>query len=252
MNNTMGVRTAGGQSSDSTDKDGPFPLAEPVVRFDAVGMRYGRAPEVFSNLTFQLPAGSFHFLTGASGAGKTSLLSLIYLSQRAAEGRIEVFGRDVAAASREERAALRRRIGVVFQDIRLLDHLNCFDNVALPLRLAKNPPKAWRDDVSELLAWVGLGDRAGAYPATLSGGERQRVAIARAVVAKPDLILADEPTGNVDPAMSQKIMRLLTLLNRQGTTVLVASHDPVLVAGSGKPVLHLQDGGLTVFKGGVA
>ncbi len=213
-------------------------------------MRYGKAPEVFSNLSFQLPTGSFHFLTGASGAGKTSLLSLIYLAHRASEGRIEVFGRDVAHASRENLAALRRRIGVVFQDIRLLDHLNAFDNVALPLRLQKNPSKSWREDVAELLTFVGLGDRAGVFPASLSGGERQRLAIARAVVAKPDLILADEPTGNVDPAMSQRILRLLNLLHRQGTTVLVASHDPVLVAGSGRPVLHLQDGGVTLMRGG--
>ena len=251
MESTVGFQTSGGQSPDSAGEDGPVPFGEPVVRFDAVGMRYGQAPEVFSNLTFQLPAGSFHFLTGASGAGKTTLLSLIYAAHRATDGRIELFGQDVAAISREHLASLRRRIGVVFQDIRVLDHLTAFENVALPLRLSKQPLKTWRDDVTELLHWVGLGDRAGIYPAYLSGGERQRLAIARAVVARPDLILADEPTGNVDPAMSQRIMRLLTQLNRQGTTVLVASHDPVLVAGSGMPVLHLEDGRLTRIPGGV-
>ncbi len=221
------------------------------MRFDAVGMRYGHAPEVFGNLTFSLPAGSFHFLTGASGAGKSTLLSLIYASHWPTEGRVMLFGEDVARLPREARAALRRRIGVVFQDNRLLDHLSAFDNVALPLRLTKAAPRTWRDDVLELLAWVGLAERASVHPPYLSGGERQRLAIARAVVGRPELILADEPTGNVDPAMSQRIMRLLTQLNRQGTTVLVASHDPVLVAGSGMPVLHIENGGLTLIPGGV-
>lgn len=251
MESTVGLQTSGGQSTDQALGDGPSPMGEMVVRFDAVGMRYGRAPEVFSNLTFQLPAGSFHFLTGASGAGKSTLLSLIYAAHLPTDGHVGLFGRDVAALDRTERAALRRRIGVVFQDIRLLDHLNAFDNVALPLRLVGKPPKTWREDVAELLNWVGMADRAAIHPSYLSGGERQRLAIARAVVARPQLILADEPTGNVDPAMSQRIMRLLTQLNRQGTTVLVASHDPVLVAGSGMPVLHLEDGMLRRIPGGV-
>jgi len=214
-------------------------------------MRYGRAPEILTDLSFELRPGSFHFLTGASGAGKTSLLSLIYLAHRPSRGQIGLFGKEVSAMPRDLLPAIRRRIGVVFQDIRLLDHLNAFDNVALPLRLIGAAPKVWRDDVRELLAWVGLGDRADAMPATLSGGERQRLAIARAVVAKPDLILADEPTGNVDQLMSQRIIRLLEQLNRQGTTVLVATHDPKLVAGSGKPVLHLENGRLTAWPAGV-
>lgn len=251
MNSNSGFTTSGGQSADPPRENGALPPGDAVVRFDAVGMRYAQAPEVFSNLTFALRRGSFHFLTGASGAGKTSLLSLIYLAHRPSSGGVSLFGRPVASLGREELAPIRRRIGVVFQDIRLLDHLNAFDNVSLPLRLSRNMPKGWREDVAELLNWVGLGDRAHALPATLSGGERQRLAIARAVVARPDIILADEPTGNVDPAMSQKIMRLLLQLNRQGTTVVVASHDPVLVAGSGKPVLHLENGRVTHFPAGV-
>jgi len=223
----------------------PSEASVPVVRFDAVGMRYGRAPEVLKDLSFQLRPGSFHFLTGASGAGKTSLLSLIYLANRPSRGLISLFGQDVTAAPRESLSAIRRRIGVVFQDMKLLEHLNAFENVALPLRITGGNPRAFREDVTELLNWVGLGERMDAMPQTLSGGERQRLAIARAVVGRPDLILADEPTGNVDPAMAARILKLLVQLNRQGTTVLVATHDPDLVEGSGMPVLHLADGRFT-------
>lgn len=216
----------------------------PAIAFDNVGMRYGRGREVLRDLSFELDTGSFHFLTGESGAGKTSLLSLIYLANRPSRGLIHLFGQDTARTPRAQLPAFRRRIGVVFQDMRLLDHISAFDNVALPLRLAGRDPRDYRDDVAELLWWVGLGDRMEALPQTLSGGEQQRLAIARAVVGRPDIILADEPTGNVDPAMSQRILKLFVELNRQGVTVLIASHDPDLVARSGQPVLHLQDGQL--------
>lgn len=239
-------RPTGGLPHDAAES------GEAIVRFDAVGARYGRAPEILKDITFSLRPGSFHFLTGASGAGKTSLLSLIYLANRPSRGFISLFGHDLATTPRALFPAMRRRIGVVFQDVRLLDHLNAFDNVALPLRLQGADPRTWRADVTELLAWVGLGERADAMPATLSGGERQCLAIARAVVARPDIILADEPTGNVDPAMAQRIMRLLTGLNRQGATVVVASHDRYLVANSRQPVLHLEDGRLTLIPEGVA
>jgi cell division transport system ATP-binding protein len=225
--------------------------AGPVLRFDGVGMRYGRAPEVLKDINFELATGSFHFLTGASGAGKSSLLKLIYLAERPSRGTIELFGRDVDAVHAADRPFLRRRIGVVFQEFRLLEHLSAFDNVALPLRIAGAKPDAYRADVAELLAWVGLKERMHALPPTLSGGEKQRLAIARAVVNRPDILLADEPTGNVDDAHAIRILKLFVELNRLGTTVLIASHDEDLVARSGQPVLHLDRGRLRAYGRGV-
>jgi cell division transport system ATP-binding protein len=216
----------------------------PVVRFEDVSMRYGREPEVLRNVSFELPQGSFHFLTGPSGSGKSTLLKLIYLAERATGGRVEIFGRDLAALKHKDRPMMRRRIGVVFQEFRLLDHLTVFDNAALAPRIAGRKPAAYRADVADLLAWVGLGDRMNAMPAALSGGEKQRLAIARAVINRPDILLADEPTGNVDEAMGLRILRLFTELNRVGATVLIATHDTELVLRSGKPVLNLQEGRL--------
>jgi cell division transport system ATP-binding protein len=215
------------------------------VHFQAVGMRYGRAPEVLRDVNLILAPGSFHFLTGASGAGKSSLLKLIYLAQRPSRGLIRLFGHDIESTPRADLPFLRRRIGVVFQEFRLLDHLSAFDNVALPLRIAGVKPESYRGDVAELLGWVGLGERMHAMPPTLSGGEKQRLAIARAVVARPEILLADEPTGNVDPAMASRLLRLFVELNRLGTTILIASHDEALVARAGQPVLHLHEGSLT-------
>jgi len=223
----------------------PETFEGPIVRFDGVGLRYGRAPEVLRDLSFELEAGSFHFLTGASGAGKSSLLRLIDLALRPSRGLISLFGHDIATLGRGELPFMRRRIGVVFQDKRLLEHLSAFDNVALPLRLAGRRPADYRADVTELLTWVGLNERVEARPPALSGGEQQRLAIARAVVGRPDILLADEPTGDVDPAMALRILRLFVELNRLGTTVLIASHDEQLVARSGRPVLHLENGQLT-------
>ena len=220
--------------------------APAVLSFSGVGMRYGREPEILSDVTFDLEPGSFHFLTGPSGAGKSSLLKLIYLAARPSRGRISLFGDDVDALPRRRLPQLRRRIGVVFQEFRLLDHLSAFDNVALPLRLAGKKPRHYRDDVAELLAWVGLAPRMHAMPATLSGGEKQRLAIARAVINRPDILLADEPTGNVDHDMAERILRLFLELNRMGTTVLFASHDRALVARAGMPRLQLDQGRLAV------
>jgi cell division transport system ATP-binding protein len=220
------------------------PSTAPVVHFEAVGMRYGRAPEVLRDINLTLAPGSFHFLTGASGAGKSSLLKLIYLAQRPSRGLIRLFGHDIALTKHGDLPFLRRRIGVVFQEFRLLDHLSAFDNVALPLRIAGRKPDDYRHDVAELMTWVGLGHRMHALPPTLSGGEKQRLAIARAVVARPEILLADEPTGNVDPEMAGRLLRLFVELNRLGTTLLIASHDEGLVARSGQPVLHLADGRL--------
>jgi cell division transport system ATP-binding protein len=218
--------------------------SQPIVRFEGVSMRYGREPEVLKDVSFALERGSFHFLTGPSGSGKSTLLKLIYLAEEASRGRIELFGQDLAVLKRQERPLMRRRIGVVFQEFRLLDHMSVFDNAALAPRIAGRKPAGYRDDVADLLNWVGLGARMHAMPPALSGGEKQRLAIARAVINRPDILLADEPTGNVDEALSLRILRLFLELNRVGATVLIASHDTDLVARSGMPVLTLQDGRL--------
>lgn len=222
-----------------------FEAADEIVRFEGVSMRYGDGPEVLSGLDFTLAPGSFHFVTGSSGAGKTTLLKLVALAVRPSEGRIELFGHDVARIAAGNRPALRRRIGVVFQDLLLLDHLSAFDNAALPLRISGRRPSEYRNDVAELLTWVGLGARMESMPETLAGGEKQRLAIARAVVNRPDILLADEPTANVDHEMALRIFRLFVELNRLGTTVLIATHDQDLVARSNRPVLHLDQGRLS-------
>ena len=224
-----------------------------VVEFRDTSLRYDSAPAddedgdgyILKGLNFQLPAGSFHFLTGPSGAGKTSLLKMIYLAQAPTHGEISLFGETIITGDRTQSAGLRRRLGIVFQEFRLLDHLNVFDNAALPLFVHGQNHRAYRDDVIELLSWVGLKHRLSAMPNVLSGGEKQRLAIARAVVTRPTLILADEPTGNIDYAMGLRIMRLFVELNRLGATVLVATHDESLVRASGMPVLELKGGHLS-------
>jgi cell division transport system ATP-binding protein len=196
------------------------------VKFDNVGLRYGTDPEVLSNLSFTLYPGSFYFLTGASGAGKTSLLKMLYLAQAPSRGAIRMFGQDLVTMPRSRLPELRRRLGVVFQNFRLVPYLTAFDNVALPLRLAGTDEKKVQRAVGDMLDWVGLAHRAHAVPPSLSGGEQQRVAIARAVIARPRMLIADEPTGNVDPDMALKLLRLFEALNnRVGTTVVVATHD---------------------------
>ena len=201
-----------------------------VAEFESVGLRYGTGAEVLRDLDFRLGTGGFYFLTGPSGAGKTSLLKLLYLAQRPTRGRISLFGTELAEAPREALPPFRRRIGVVFQDFRLIRHLSAFDNVALPLRVAGMSEGEIEGPVREMLAWVGLADRASARPPTLSGGEQQRVAIARAVIARPQLLVADEPTGNVDPEMAMRLLGLFEALNRLGTTVVVATHDIHLIS----------------------
>lgn len=216
-----------------------------IAEFDRVGLRYGTGGEVLRDLDFRLAEGSFYFLTGPSGAGKTSLLKLLYLAQRPTRGRMRLFGDELDGLPRAALPDYRRKIGVVFQDFRLIRHLSMFDNVALPLRIAGATEEEIEGPVREMLAWVGLADRASARPPTLSGGEQQRVAIARAVIARPRLIVADEPTGNVDATMAQRILHLLTAMNRLGTTVVVATHDLGLIAATpGAHLIRLENGEL--------
>jgi len=217
-----------------------------LIEFNEVGLRYGRGPEVLRDLTFAISPGSFHFLTGASGAGKTTLLRLLLLSLSPTRGTIHMFGEDVSVLDQEKRLRLRRRIGIVFQEFRLLDHLTTFENVALPLRVRGEPESAYRANVEELLEWVGLGDRMAVNPALLSGGEKQRAAIARAVIAKPELLLADEPTGNVDPDLSQRLLHLFVELNRMGTTIVLATHARDFLKRFDFPRLELTKDGFSI------
>jgi cell division transport system ATP-binding protein len=219
-----------------------------VIRFENVGLRYGFGPEVLRDLSFDINSHSFQFLTGPSGAGKTSLLRMLFLSLKPTRGLISMFSRDTATLTKDDRATLRRRIGIVFQDFRLLDHLTTYENVALPFRVVGKDETAYRSEVVELLQWVGLGERMDALPAVLSGGEKQRAAIARAVIARPQLLLADEPTGNVDPNLGQRLLRLFIELYRLGTSVVIATHDIALMDEYDARRLVLHEGRLHVYE----
>ena len=200
-----------------------------MLRFENVGLRYGAGPETLSDLTFSVEPNSFQFLTGPSGAGKTSLLKLILLSLKPSRGKITLFGADAATLGKDAITQIRRRIGIVFQDFRLLDHLTLYENVALPLRVLGREEASYRAEVFELLRWVGLFERKYSFPNVLSGGEKQRAAIARAVIARPELLLADEPTGNVDPTLARRLLRLFVELHKSGAAVIIATHDLVLM-----------------------
>ncbi|MCW8307718.1 ATP-binding cassette domain-containing protein [Acidiphilium sp. PA] len=221
-----------------------------MIRFTHVGLTYHRAGAAggdavaLDDIDFDIPDGGFRWLTGPSGAGKTSLLKLMYLAARPSSGRIDLLNTDTLRLDRRGTALLRRRIGVVYQDFRLLRHLSAYDNVALPLRLARRKEVQVRADVTELLRWVGLAGRLDHRPEELSGGEQQRVAIARAVITRPSLLLADEPTGNLDDDQAERLMHLIRSLNRMGTTIIVATHNMGLVARHPAPVLELVDGRL--------
>ncbi|MCB1445356.1 MAG: cell division ATP-binding protein FtsE [Rhizobiaceae bacterium] len=219
-----------------------------MIHFENVGLRYGMGPEILKDLTFDIPKKSFQFLTGPSGAGKTSLLRLLFMSLKPTRGLIRVFGREISVIPQVELPMLRRRIGIVFQDFRLLDHMTTYENVALPLRVRGKEEATYRNDVLELLKWVGLGDRVNVLPPVLSGGEKQRVAIARALIDQPELLLADEPTGNVDPPMARRILKLLQELNRFGTAVVIATHDLTLMDQIAARRMILDSGRLDVYE----
>jgi cell division transport system ATP-binding protein len=223
-----------------------------MVRFDDVWLKYrrpahantGAAPDVLRGVSFEIPDGGFRWLTGPSGAGKTSLLKLIYLAEHPTRGRIDILGTHAARISRRDAALLRRRIGVVYQDFRLLGHLSAYDNVALPMRLARRNEAQIHADTVEILRWVGLTGKLEARPDELSGGEQQRLAIARAVVGRPKLLVADEPTGNLDDEQAQRLMTLITALNQLGTTIVIATHNLGLVSRYPAPRLDMEDGRL--------
>lgn len=196
-----------------------------MVRFENVGLRYGMGPETLQDISFSIEPQSFQFLTGPSGAGKTTLLKLMLLALKPTRGFISVFGHETSALAKGELTAIRRRIGVVFQEFRLLNHLTTFENVALPLTVLGREEITYRAEVMELLQWVGLGEHVHSYPPVMSGGEKQRAAIARALIVQPDLLLADEPTGNVDPNLARRLLRLFVELNKSGTSIVIATHD---------------------------
>ena len=219
-----------------------------MIRFENVGLRYGRGPEILRDLTFRIDAKSFQFLTGPSGAGKTSLLRMLFLSLKPTRGLVTMFDQDAATLSKDGRATLRRRIGLVFQDFRLLDHMTTYENVALPFRVMGKDESSYRKEVIDLLRWVGLGERMDALPPILSGGEKQRAAIARAVISRPQLLLADEPTGNVDPTLGRRLLRLFIELNRSGTAVIIATHDITLMDQYEARRLVLHQGRLHIYE----
>ncbi len=218
-----------------------------MIRFDNVGVRYGVGDEVLRDLSFSIEPSSFQFLTGPSGAGKTSLLRLLFLSLKPTRGLINVFGRDSASLDQRELPAVRRRIGIVFQDFRLLDHLTLYENVALPLRVRGQEEITYRRDVIDLLKWVGLAERIDAHPSVLSGGEQQRAAVARALIDQPELLLADEPTGNLDPTLARRLLRLFVELNRSGTSVVIATHDLTLMDQYDARRMVLNEGRLQIY-----
>lgn len=219
-----------------------------MIHFENVGLRYGMGPEILRDLTFDIPRRSFQFLTGPSGAGKTTLLRLLFLSLQPTRGLIRMFDRDIVSIPQEDLPMLRRRVGIVFQDFRLLDHLTTYENVALPLRVRGKEESTYKADVLELLNWVGLGERINVLPPVLSGGEKQRAAIARALIDRPEILLADEPTGNVDPPMAKRLLNLFMELNRLGTAVVIATHDLSLMDQVEARRMILSQGRLDIYE----
>jgi cell division transport system ATP-binding protein len=215
---------------------------EPVILLDKIILNYGSVTPILKNISLSLYKKSFHFLTGASGAGKTSFMRLLYMGIKHSSGKLKIFGRDVSEISSEEQCKLRQRMGVVFQDFNLLNHLTVLDNVALPLKVAGREKAHRERQAKEILEWVGLGNCFDVYPDTLSGGQKQRVAIARAVIVRPDILLADEPTGNVDEEIANKLMGLFYGMYKMGSCVIVATHYRQFVDKFHYNELHIDHG----------
>lgn len=220
----------------------------PVVSFKDVTLSYG-AETIFSGANFSLEKGAFHYLTGPSGAGKTSLLRLMYMGNYNFSGTIQLFGQSIQVVSHEKRPLLRQKIGVVFQEFNLLDHLSAVDNVSLPLRIQGVGLVESRQRAEEMLDWVGLGSYINASTTTLSGGQKQRVVIARAVVSGPELLLADEPTGNLDDRNAVRLMALFESLHDSGTTIVFATHNSDLVMEFPYDQLHLEEAEIQLIQG---
>ena len=219
-----------------------------LVRFDNVGLRYGMGPEVLKNISFHVAPRSFQFLTGPSGSGKTTLLKLVLQQLKPTRGTITLFSRNANSITQDDLAGIRRKIGIIFQEFRLLDHLTTYENVALPLRVQGKSESSYRNEVIELLRWVGLGERMHVPPVVLSGGEKQRAAIARALIVRPELLLADEPTGNVDPPLARRLLRLFVELNKLGTAIVLATHDFSLMDQFDARRIVLAEGHVHVFE----
>lgn len=213
-----------------------------IVRLEKVSMGYLSGQEVLHDITLSINRGGFYFLRGPSGVGKSSLLNIIALSMRPSRGSVRLFSTETTRLTRDELPPLRRRIGTVFQDYRLIEHLTIEENIGLPLKIAGEPKRQIEEKVKELLEWVGLGAYPKARPEILSGGQKQRAAIARAVIAKPDILLCDEPSGNLDSALRMRFMYLFETLNKNGTTIVFATHDETLTSMFNYPIVKLKDG----------
>lgn len=222
-------------------------LFENLILFDNVGLRYGERKEILKDISFAVNKGDFFFLTGISGAGKSSLLKLMNLSLKPTRGLINIFGTEVNIIKERQLQELRRKIGIIFQDYKLINNISVYNNIALPLLIAKEDKKKIKVKVEELLKWLGLFEYKDDFPLTLSGGQQQIVATARAIITDPVLILADEPTGNIDEAMTNNIMKLLLELNNKGTSIILATHNLNLVKKSNKKIMILQAGKLSIL-----
>ena len=219
-----------------------------MIELKNVSLRYNLNREILNNVSFAIEPGGFYYITGSSGAGKTSLLKLLFLSLKPSDGKVSVFGHDISKISNYKKQLLRRRIGFVFQDFRLLNHLTTYENIALPLRVRGEDEINYKKDVIELLKWVDLEHCIHSKPEVLSGGEKQRAAIARAVIGSPEIILADEPTGNVDPDIASRILKLFLELNKLGTSIVIATHDTAIIKQIKKPIIELKTGKIKIQK----
>ncbi len=213
-----------------------------VISFANVSANYENGNDVLLDVSFNISNGAFYFLTGASGAGKTTLLRLIYQLHKPSTGQIKLFGQDCESLSRNDISLLRHKMAIVFQEYSLISHMNVFENVALPLRVRGFPGDKIKKLVTKTLEWVGLGKYADAYPKELSGGQQQRVSVARAIIIQPSILLADEPTGNLDDENASRLMELFIQMNKMfGTTIILATHNQKLLETYKFPVIRVEN-----------